>query len=275
MNAFLLKIKEFLSYQLFKIGRFDLRVIEVVMLFAFIFFVWLLLRVIHRSLYKFGRFDKAKKYSIFTLLRYVIVTLAVIISLQILGINLSVLIAGSAALLVGLGLGMQHLFSDYISGIIILLDSSVKVGDIIEVNGTICRVEEIMLRTTHVITRDDKHIILPNTDLTRNELINWTLTAEAARFEVSVGVGYESDVPTVMRIMKEVADAQSGVLPEPQSFVRFQNFAESSIDFTVYFWVRDVFRVETIKSDIRVQLFAAFKSAGISHPFPQRVLWQK
>jgi small-conductance mechanosensitive channel len=104
-----------------------------------------------------------------------IILISIVAGLQLFGFNLSVLVAGSAALLVGIGLGLQNLFSDFISGILLLLDSSVKVNDVIELNGMVCVVQEINLRTTTVLTRDDKYIILPNTDLTRNQLIGPTV----------------------------------------------------------------------------------------------------
>jgi small-conductance mechanosensitive channel len=107
--------------------------------------------------------DEAKKYSIFSLFTYFFYTICIIIGLQILGFDITLLLAGSAALLVGLGLGIQNLFSDYISGIIILFDNSIKVGYVIEVNQLVCQVQEIKIRTSQVLTRDDKYIIIPNT----------------------------------------------------------------------------------------------------------------
>ena len=194
------------------------------------------------------------------------------IGLQILGFNLSVLVAGSAALLVGIGLGLQNLFSDFVSGIIILIDSTVKVDDIIEMNGMVCQVQEINIRTTTVLTRDDKYIILPNSDLTRNQLINWTHSAISSRFEVGVGVDYSSDVKLVMKLLKEAVDKQHGVLKNPDPFVRFINFGDSSLDFSIIFWSEEVFRVENIKSEIRIRIFELFNSNNVAIPFPQRVI---
>src|SRR5690606_8091737 len=198
--------------------------------------------------------------------------IAVVLSLEIVGFNLSVLLAGSAALLVGLGLGIQNLFSDYISGIVILVDASVKMGDVIEVNNIVGTVEEIRLRTTTILTRDDKYIIIPNSDLTRNELINWTHNALASRFEVTVGVDYSSDVELVTNLLKEAAAEEPGVLQKPAPFVRFNNFGDSSLDFSVYFWVEDVFRVENAKSQMRYRILDKFRKNGVSIPFPQRVM---
>lgn len=265
-------MKRILEYTLITIGNFELKVVSAASLLLFIGFIFVLLKLIKKSIYRFHRFDDAKKYSIYSLIKYFIIILSIIISLQIVGFNLSILVAGSAALLVGLGLGIQNLFSDYISGIIILIDSSIKVGDIIEVNGITCKVQEIQLRTTKVLTRDDKNIILPNTDLTRNHVINWTLNEEASRFEIEVGVDYSSDIHLVMQLIQDAGKNTDGVLATPEPFVRFNDFADSSLIFTVYFWAEDVFRVENIKSDLRVRIFEAFKENNITIPFPQRVI---
>jgi small-conductance mechanosensitive channel len=107
----------------------------------------------------------------------------------------------------------------------------VKVNDVIELNGMVCVVQEINLRTTTVLTRDDKYIILPNTDLTRNQLINWTHSDLASRFEVTVGVDYSSDVKQVMQILKAAVDSQMGVLKQPDPFIRFTDFGDSSLIF--------------------------------------------
>ncbi len=268
-------MSEILNYKLLELGTYTLKVSELLFLFAFIVGMGLLLQIVRRAIYRSKRIDFAKKYSIYSLLKYIILVFASLASLQILGFNLSVLLAGSAALLVGLGLGLQNLFSDFISGIILLVDASIKVDDIIEVNGLVCKVQEIHLRTTTVLTRDDRYIILPNTDLTRNQLINWTHSDVASRFEVNVGVDYGSDVKMVMAVLQEVVNVQEGVLKQPKPFVRFVDFADSSLNFSVIFWAEEVFRVENIKSDLRVKIFEALKNHSITIPFPQRVVHLK
>lgn len=266
------EIKELLNETLITIGKTQLKVSSIITLILFWVVVTFILKIIKKSIYGIHSFDQAKKYSIFTLIKYILLVIAVVLSLEIVGFNLSVLLAGSAALLVGLGLGIQNLFSDYISGIVILVDASVKMGDVIEVNNIVGTVEEIRLRTTTILTRDDKYIIIPNSDLTRNELINWTHNALASRFEVTVGVDYSSDVELVTNLLKEAAAEEPGVLQKPAPFVRFNNFGDSSLDFSVYFWVEDVFRVENAKSQMRYRILDKFRKNGVSIPFPQRVL---
>lgn len=265
-------MNEIIDYTLFKEGNLDIKVISIIKSILFIIAVLFVLKLIRKTIYKIDKIDSSKKYSIYNLVRYFVIFISILTGLQLFGFNLSVLVAGSAALLVGLGLGLQNLFSDFISGIILLLDSSVKVHDVIELNGMVCTVQEINLRTSIVLTRDDKYIILPNTDLTRNQLINWTHSERASRFEVTVGVDYSSDVHQVMAILKEAVDSQPTVLKVPGAFIRFTDFGDSSLNFSIIFWSEELFRVENIKSDIRIKIFELFKENSITIPFPQRVV---
>ena len=249
-----------------------MKVSSLLLLFGFLFMIFLFLRLTKRGISRAARIDSAKKYAVYSLIKYCAVVFAFIISLQILGLNISVLLAGSAALLVGVGLGLQNLFSDFISGIILLADASVKVDDVIEVNGLVCRVQEINLRTTTVLTRDDKYIILPNSDLTRNQLINWTHSSVPSRFQVEVGVDYSSDVKQVMLLLKKSLEDQEGVLRDPEPFVRFTGFGDSSLNFALIFWSAEDFRVENVMSEIRVKIFELFTQNNLTIPFPQRVI---
>ncbi|SHF94785.1 Mechanosensitive ion channel [Flavobacterium segetis] len=265
-------MKEILKYKIFTFDGFTLNVATIVKIVVIFIIIAVILKLVRLSIYKTRRFDEAKKFSIYTLTKYVIIIFSFIYGLNVVGFNISVLLAGSAALLVGFGLGMQNLFSDYISGIIILIDSTIRVGDILEINGLICTVEQINLRTTTVYTREDTSIILPNTDLTRNHLINWTHSGTNARFEISVGVDYSSDVDQVIAIMLNLTSNFDQIKKEPEAFVRFKNFGDSSLDFSIFFWSDEIFRIEKIKSDYRIALFKAFRENNIGIPFPQRVI---
>lgn len=148
-------IKDLLNETLITIGKTHLKVSSIVTLILFWIVVAFILKIIKKSIYSINHFDDAKKYSIFTLIKYILLVVVLVLSMEIIGFNLSVLLAGSAALLVGLGLGIQNLFSDYISGIVILVDATVKMNDVIEINGIVGTVQEITLRTTTLQTRDD------------------------------------------------------------------------------------------------------------------------
>jgi len=265
-------MKKILDYTLFDFDNYHLKVSSILLVILLIVVVNIILRLIKKSLYSTSRIDKAKKYALFSLIKYIVIVFSIIASFQILGFNLSLLLAGSAALLVGIGLGLQNIFSDFISGIILLIESKIKVNDILEVKGLVCRVLEINLRTTTVLTRDDKYIILPNTDLTKNQIINWTYTEIASRFEVSIGVGYSSDIKLVNEILKDIIDHQEGALKKPAPFVRFEDFGNSSLSFSLYFWAEDVYGVENIKGEIRTKIFDKFRENKIEIPFPQRVV---
>jgi len=267
------KIFEFFSNPVIAFSEdLNISVMTVIQLFVLLGITMLALYGKRKMIYHSPHLNTGKKYSVNNLVRYVIIAIAALFALEIMGIDIKVLLAGSAALLVGVGLGLQNLFSDFVSGIILLIDNSIKVGDVVDVNGLVCEVKEINLRTTLVLTRDDKFILLPNTFLTKNKLINWSHTVEASRFKIEVGVDYDSDVAQVMSIMKEVAEQEPEVAKNPEPFVRFNDYGDSSLNFTVYFWCSQLFRVENIKSSIRVKLFEAFKQSNITIPFPQRVL---
>lgn len=266
-------LQDILNYSILKISKTtNITALTIIQLLAVAAITFVLLYLIKRAIYKSRHLDIGKKYSLNNLSHYIIIIVAFGWGLDLLGFNFKIVLAGSAALLVGVGLGLQNLFSDFVSGIILLIDSSIKVDDVINVNGLVCEVREINLRTTQVLTRDDKYILLPNTWLTKNEVINWTHSVSSSRFEVSVGVDYSSDVDQVMSAMKDVCMRQEGVLKTPEPFVRFNDFGDSSLLFTVYFWCENVFRVENIKSNIRHDLFYKFHELDIKIPFPQRVV---
>lgn len=268
-------MKEFLNNDLFEIGGIELKISTLIVFAIFIVVVSLVISLLKRVIYRSNRLSTSEKFSINKILRYAIILIAVIIGLRILGFDITVLLAGYAAVLVGLGFGLQNIFNDFISGIILLLDGSLKVDDIVEVNGRIYVVQEINFRTTTVLGRDENYVILPNSELTKNRVVNWTYNSKVSRFQVDIGVDYATDVIDIMETLKAVAKATPRVLDNPQPFVRFENFGESSLDFSVYFYTTEIFRAENIKSDMRVEIFKVLKAKGINIPFPQRVLRMK
>lgn len=270
-----MEINEILDYSLFKVAKHEFRVITLVTLVLFILGVFIVTKIVRKAIFNRTSLDLPKKYSLYTIFKYIAVVLAVAISLQIVGIDITVLLAGSAALLVGVGFGLQNLFGDVTSGIILLFDSTIKVNDVIEVDGIVGRVEKINLRTTSIITREDNYIIMPNSVITNNNLINWTYSNISSRFRIDVGVDYSSDVKLVMELMERAVKAQKEVLISPAPVVRFEEYADSSLNFSVFFWCDEVFRVEIIKSQIRVRLYEYLKENNVEIPFPQRVVHMK
>ncbi len=264
--------REFLNYKLFSIGKENIEVSSVIFLIIFVIALNSVIKLIRKLIYRSQKLDDSKKFTIFSLIKYVLYVLGFILGMNMIGINVSVLMGASAALLVGIGLGLQNIFSDFVSGFVLLLDSSIKVGDVIEVDKLVCQVQEINLRTTTVLTRDDKFIILPNTTLTKNHIINWTYSNLNSRFDIEVGVSYSSDVNLVMDILKSVTSTQRRVSKTPEPFIRFNDYADSALIFNVYFWSSDPFRVENLKSELRIKYLEAFRDHDIEIPFPQRVI---
>ena len=214
--------------------------------------------------------DKNKFVSIFGFFKYVLYILVVITVLHSSGVNLTVLLTASAALFVGLGFALQYLFQDIISGILIILDQSLHVGDIIEVEGKIGRVFEIRLRTTRALTRDDKVIVIPNHKFLTDTIYNYTQNHKTTREVVSVGVAYGSDVQKVTQLLEEIAAQQKGVLKNPKPFVLFEDFGESALQFSIHFFVNDSFTDPRIKSEMRYRIDTKFRENNVTIPFPQR-----
>jgi small-conductance mechanosensitive channel len=265
-------LNDIINFSLIEIEGYTLKVSTIIMLSVFFLFVFIALKILKKLIYRSTKFDSGKKFSIYNLFKYFMLVFSIVIGLQIIGIDISVLIAGSAALLVGIGFGLQNVFSDFISGIIILVDASVKVNDVIELDGLVGRVKEINFRTTTVMTRDEKYIIIPNSELTGKQLINWTHSQITSRFEVEVGVDYNSNINLVMDLLLKAVENHPKVLKSPTPFVRFSEFGESSLNFTVLFLSDDIFRIENVKSEIRIEIFKLFKENKIQIPFPQRVI---
>ncbi|MBK9417520.1 MAG: mechanosensitive ion channel [Flavobacteriales bacterium] len=216
---------------------------------------------------------KARLHSLRLLLTYLIWLVAIVSALRTLGIDVTYMLAGSAALLVGLGLGLQQTFNDIVSGIIILLEGTIRVGDVLELEGLVGRVTEIKLRTSTVNSRDGMNVIVPNHRFINENVVNWTHNNMVNRFRITVGVAYGSDEQLVHRVLKDCAERHAEVItnePEKAVLVRLIGFGDSSLDFELLFWSRNAFRIEQTKSDIRFAILKAFREAGVTIPFPQR-----
>ena len=159
-----------------------------------------------------------------------------------------------------------------LSGILILVDQSVHVGDIIEVEGQVGKVENIKLRTTRAVTRENKVLIIPNHKFLISTLFNWTENGVITKEQVAVGVAYNSDVDQVTQLLLDVANENNKVLKNPSPFVIFDDFGDNALQFQIFFAVKSSFESNLVKSEIRYAIFKAFKKEGIEIPFPQRTV---
>lgn len=214
--------------------------------------------------------DKQKFVSVFGYMRWIVFLTIFLIAMHTSGVNVTAIFAASAALLIGVGLALQTLFQDIISGIFILVDQSVHVGDIIELEGKVGRVLDIRLRTTRAVTVDNKVLVIPNHLYLTNILYNWTENGTETRESVEVGVAYGSDIDLVKKILLEIASNQPNVLGTPPPIVLFTDFADSSLNFKLAFTLNNSFEVRLTQSNIRFEIDKAFREHKISIPYPQR-----
>ena len=268
------KIEDFLTYPI--IGQkgeegFHLDTWMVILAAIGIVFTSIFLNFVKRFFTrKMDIADKRKFDSIFKFFNYVVYIIVIVIVLSTNGVNLTALFTASAVLFVGLGFALQDLFKDIIAGVTILIDKSVLVNDVIEMNGKVGRVFEIKLRSTRIITRDDKILVIPNHLFLTETVYNYTQNHPKTREVVEVGVAYGSDTRLVEKVLLDCANKSKAILNSPEPFVMFNNFGDSSLDFGVYFFVEDSFTDPRIKSDLRFAIDQAFRENNITIPFPQR-----
>lgn len=221
------------------------------------------------------KLDHGRRHSLFLFAKYILYVIALAIGLESAGVDVTILIASSAALLVGLGLGLQQFFNDYVSGFFLLLEGTIQKGDILELDGMVGKVVEINLRNSKMSTRDDIIVIVPNHKFMADSVINWSHNKKIVRFNVEVGVSYGADVILVQKILEETAAAHPDIIqhiPEKKPFARFIDFGESSLDFNIFFFSDAPFRIENVKSDLRFSITQEFRKNGVEIPFPQRDL---
>ena len=265
------KTSEFLGMHL-DIGKdISISILDIIIVITAIFITTIVLRIVLRIITrKLPEDDKGKFNVVYGYFRWLVYLIILLITLHSVGVNVTAVFAASAALLIGVGRALQTLFQDIISGIFILIDQSVHVGDIIEIDGKVGRVEEIKLRTTRAVTIDNKVLIIPNHLYLENSLYNWTQNGTLTRESVDVGVAYGSDVGLVKKLLLQAASTHDDVISEPEPSVIFTNFGDSSLNFKLVFTLSDSFKAQFPKSDIRFEIDRLFRENNISIPFPQR-----
>jgi len=271
LEAIISSLTDFLSYKIIDTETIHVTVATFLVLTSMLIVATFVLKIINRLLTaKLPEEDRNKFISIFSFLRYFFYILIIFVVLNASGVNLTVFLTASTALFVGLGFALQYLFQDIISGILIILDQSLHVGDIIEIDGKVGRVFEIRLRTTRAVTKDDKVIVAPNHLFLTNSIYNYTQNHNTTRELIQVGVAHGSDVTLVSNLLEQAAADHTKVLKKPKPFVTFDDFGQSALLFSVHFFIDDSFLDIEIKSDIRYQIDKAFRENQVTIPFPQR-----
>lgn len=271
-------LKEILEFNFIGVGGYELNLLKLIIALIIItvtrILLWFSLKLVTRFFTK-KHLDTGRQYAVIQFLKYIFYTVGSLMVLQSLGVQLSLLWAGSAALLVGVGLGLQQTFNDLVSGLILLIEGTVEVDDILEIGPMIGKVKNIGLRTSKVETRDNITVVVPNSKLVTDNVVNWSHNNTPTRFHVNVGVSYSSDVDEVTQLILEAIDNHPKILSDPAPQVQFVDFGNSSLDFTLYFYTFEFFRIEVVKSELRYSIFRIFKRNNIEIPFPQRDLWLK
>jgi small-conductance mechanosensitive channel len=270
-------IKEFLSISLFKLGGSDITlwtIVYLILLLFLLFFItaklkrWIVYKLLEKSKIELG-----VRIALGTFVRYIILALGFIIILQTVGINLNSLTILAGALGVGIGFGLQNITNNFVSGIIILLERPIKVGDRVQVGEILGDVVNISMRSTTVVTNDNIAVIVPNSDFISSQVINWSFTDRNVRMNIPVGVSYNSEPEQVKKILLEVAEDDPAVLKTPKPDVIFDSFGDSSLNFILRVWSQQLSnKLFILKSQLYFEIFKRFKDAGIEIPFPQRDL---
>jgi potassium efflux system protein len=216
--------------------------------------------------------DAGVRFAIVKILRYVMLVIGLFVAASSIGIRLDAVIAASAALAVGIGFGLQNIAQNFISGIILLVEQPVRKGDFVRVADASGVVEDVGLRATRVVTRDEVSIIVPNSQFVTQAVVNLTRPTQRLRIKVAVGVAYGTDMDRAREALLTVAKHCDSVLDAPEPEVRLERFGDSSLDLALLVWIESAKDDLRIASDVRFAIERAFRDASITIPFPQRDL---
>ncbi len=271
------KIKAVLEVPIFEMGGrpFTLWTLTyIIILVVLLFYVAGKLRhwMAHRALAR-TRLDLGARQAIATLTRYVVLLLGLLIILQTAGINLTTLNVLAGAVGIGVGFGLQNVVSNFISGLIIMFERPIKIGDRIVVDNIEGDVVDIGARSTVVLTNDNINIIVPNSKFITENVVTWKYNDAKVRMKVAVGVAYGSDLRKVEKLLLEVAEAEADVIADPAPVVRFMEFGDSSLNLELRVWTTSgVTRKGKLVSSLNFAIYDKFQQNGIEIPFPQRDL---
>jgi small-conductance mechanosensitive channel len=274
LRDYLDPIFNILNYPIFKLGETSitpLNIIYLILLTIALFWIsnklknLLIVRVLGRT-----HLDLGAQQAIGTITRYLLLLIGFLVILQTVGINLTTLNVLAGAVGIGVGFGLQNIASNFISGLIILFERPVKVGDRIEVNNVNGRVMAIGARSTRIKTNDNITIIVPNSKFIEENVVNWSFENNVVRFRVPIGVAYDSDLVLVKKLLLEIAKQNEDVLNEPASSVLLTKFNDSSIDLELRVWTKaKLQRKGAFISDLNFAIWEKFRENNIEIPFPQ------
>jgi small-conductance mechanosensitive channel len=269
--------QHYLFAPLFNIGALPVTVVFLVRIAIYLIVLTLAshfsMRFLKDRVLTYTPLSHSQRYALARVVSYVIFALGLIVGLQSIGLNLSSLVVIGGALGIGIGLGLQPIVTNFVAGLILLLEQPIRLGDRIEVGDTFGDVVRMQGRSTWVRTNDNVVIIVPNSEFINNRVTNWTANDPQVRVNLPVGVSYNADPQQVRQILLDIAHNHHEILSAPAPEVIFTAFGDSSLNFELRVWTeRRVQTPKVLKSDLYFAIFAAFHEHGIEIPFPQRDL---
>jgi len=277
LRQLLAAINRLLDLPLFHIGTAQITVATLLtvglLVVALIYVTAWVQRLLVRRLLARGGMEVGTREALGSIVRYALIVVGVLVILQTSGIDLTALNVLAGTLGIGVGLGLQDIVNNFVSGLIILFERPIKLGDRVEVGDVQGQVMRIGVRSTTVLTNDNIAVIVPNQNFISENVINWSHNDSKVRFKFPVSVAYGSDVQLVERLLLEVAAANPDVLPEPPPAVRFLSFGDSGLGFELRAWSESlIHRPGEITSDLNFAIYKAFAEHKVEIPFPQRDL---
>jgi small-conductance mechanosensitive channel len=271
---------QILQQPLFTLGALPITVASIVKTAVFLFLLAVVVRWMRRfireRLVLLTTLDEGQRFAYSRIAGYTIYVVGIAIGLQTAGVNLNSLVVVGGAVGIGVGLGLQTLANNFVSGLVLLVERPIKLGDRVEVGGVLGDVVRMAGRSTWVRTNENVVIIVPNSEFTSNRVTNWTANDRSVRFSIAVGVSYGSDPVKVREILMASARRHPDVLDDPPPDVLFIGFGDSALNFELRVWtIRRVQTPRILASDLYFAVFDAFKQEGIEIPFPQRDLHLK
>lgn len=276
LGGIIKEIGQVIEYPIFYLNQRPITitaiVVGLIILLIFVFVSRGLRRILSTRLFPKYKLDKGIELAILKILHYLMVGLGIIVAVQFIGLNLTSLAVVFGLLSVGIGFGLQNIVSNFISGLIILFERPIKIGDRVTIGGVLGDVENISLRATHIRTIDNIAIIVPNSEFITSQVTNWSHRDPKIRTHVKVGVAYGSDVPLVIESLLKVAQEHPEVLEKPAPKVWFKEFGDSSLNFELLAWIPGPKKRPVIISDLNKGIDEIFRKNKIQIPFPQRDL---
>jgi len=269
-------IRQHLDADLFHLGGTTVTPLRLLILASVIVVTALVGRVVRkltqRLLTRGGRTSEGTAYAVARIAQYVVFIGGVLLGLENIGVSLTALAALGALVSVGIGFGLQNIAQNFISGVILLVERPVQKGDFVRLGDTVGSVAAIEMRATRVITRDGISVLVPNSKLISDEVLNLSAPTAVNRLRVAVGVAYGSDTSLVRKVLLEVAQRDGRVRKDPKPVVFFEDFGSSSLDFELAVWLDNPEARPQVASDLRFAVDRAFRAHDITIPFPQRDL---